>query len=437
MITFRKKKKDDIFHSKDIEITEEFQEALNIMEYSNDPLYITGKAGTGKSTLLKHFRDNTKKNVVFVAPTGVAAIHINGVTIHSFFQLPFGMLTDEDIEMHYHKRDIYEKLETLVIDEVSMVRADVMRAIDKMLRKNKKSKRPFGGVQIIMFGDLYQLPPVVVDREEKQYLKDVFGGIYFFHGLSFKKTGLTKIVLEKNFRQKNDQKFLDILNRVRENKLHVEDIKKLNKQVLKNNEKPETAIVLATTNRIADSINTEELKKLKGKEYTFPAVVKGSFDTKKAPGDMKLKLKVGAQIMMIKNDIESPRRWANGTLGTVENIKGSIIYVNIDGKKHMVDMAVWEEAEYVFDRDAEEVLRSTKGSFVQYPIKLAWAVTIHKSQGKTFERVIVDLGSRTFAHGQAYVALSRCTNLASLYLKRPIRQSDIIVDNQVREFHQK
>lgn len=429
------KKKKDIFSSDKIEITQEFKDALHIMENTNQPIYITGKAGTGKSTLLKHFRDNTNKNVVFVAPTGVAAIHINGVTIHSFFQLPFGMLTDEDVEMHYHKRDVYDKLETLVIDEISMVRADVMRAIDNMLRKNKKKDIPFGGVQVIMFGDLYQLPPVVINRDEREYLDSIFGGVYFFNGLSFDKTGLTKIVLEQNFRQKHDQEFLGLLNRVREDKLSYDDLKKLNNQVLKFGEKPKSAIVLATTNKIADQINKQELDKLSGKEFVFDAHVKGKFDIKKAPGEMKLKLKKGAQIMMIKNDIEFPRRWANGTLGEVVKIKKDLITVKIDGKNYDVDLATWDEADYVYDAEAEAVEKITKGSFIQYPIKLAWAVTIHKSQGKTFDRVIVDLGNRAFAHGQTYVALSRCVSLKTLYLKRPIRSNDIIVDDAVKFFH--
>ncbi len=431
----KKSDEEDIFSSHKIEITDEFKEALEIMEYSDKPIYITGKAGTGKSTLLKHFRDNTKKNVVFVAPTGVAAIHIKGVTIHSFFQLPFGVLTDDDIEMHYHKRDVYDKLETLVIDEISMVRADVMRAIDKMLRKNKKKDIPFGGVQVIMFGDLYQLPPVVVDRDEREYLNSIFGGVYFFNGLSFGKTGLVKIQLEKNFRQKNDQVFLSLLNRIREEKFTNDDIDVLNKQVMPYGKKAKNAVVLTTTNRIADQINKRELDALNGKEHEFKAKVQGNFDTKKAPGDMKLRLKNGAQIMMIKNDTEHPRRWANGTLGEVIKITKSKIFVQIEDHVHEINQATWDESEYSYDQEAQEVERTVKGSFVQFPMKLAWAVTIHKSQGKTFDRVVVDLGARAFAHGQTYVALSRCTSLKTLFLKRAIRHQDVIVDQVVKDFH--
>ena len=428
-------KSKDLFSSQEIEITDEFKKALEVMENSNLPIYITGKAGTGKSTLLKHFRDNTNKNVIFVAPTGVAAIHIQGVTIHSFFQLPFGMLTDQDVEMQYHKQDIYKKLDTLVIDEISMVRADVMRAIDNMLRKNKKNDAPFGGVQVIMFGDLYQLPPVVIDRDEQQYLESIFGGIYFFNGLSFDKTGLIKIELQQNFRQKNDQEFLSLLNRVREDTLSSQDLELLNKQVVPYGKKIKNAIVLATTNKIADEINKKELALIDEKEVVFSAIVKGKFDTKKAPGEMKLVVKKGAQIMMIKNDVQYPRRWANGTLGEIVKIKKDKIFVLIEDKTHEIDQSTWDEYDYEYDTEAEAVERTSKGSFIQYPLKLAWAVTIHKSQGKTFDRVVIDLGARAFAHGQTYVALSRCTSLKTLYLKRPIRNADIIVDDAVKMFH--
>ncbi|MBT3538822.1 AAA family ATPase [Candidatus Parcubacteria bacterium] len=432
----RPKAGETIFDTTDLEITKEIKKALDIMENTKDNVYVTGKAGTGKSTLLKHFCNNTTKNIAIVAPTGVSAINVEGMTVHSFFKFPFGLLEEKDVEYHFFKQDIFKNLQTLVIDEVSMIRADLMNAIDLALRKNTGHKHlPFGGVQVIMFGDLYQLPPVVTSREERDYLKEIFGGIYFFYAPVFKKIKLKKINLTKIFRQKNDDDFVKILNSIRENKMTKKDLEKINKQVRLPNKKTGPAIVLATTNNVVDTINEKELENIKQKEHTFSHTVTGDFDIKKSPAEIELKLKKGAQIMMIRNDNQVPRRWANGTLGTVISLSKERIVVKIGVEKYEIEKATWDDMEYEYDEEEKIIDRFSKGSFIQYPLKLAWAVTIHKSQGKTFDRVILDLGRGAFAHGQTYVALSRCTTLNEIYMKQPVRFSDIILDREVEDFH--
>ena len=436
MIKKTSKKRKTIFDTTELEITDEIAKALEVMENTQDTLYVTGKAGTGKSTLLKHFCNNTTKNIAIVAPTGVAAINVGGMTIHSFFKFPFGMLEEPDIEFLFFKKELFQNLQTLVIDEVSMVSADMMNAIDLSLRKNTGNKNlPFGGVQVIMFGDLYQLPPVVTSSEDRDYLRETYGGVYFFNAPVFKEIQLKKINLTKIFRQKNDKTFVNLLNNVREKKITTADLLSLNQRVKEYTRKRDPAIVLASTNNIVDAINKKKLEEIKDKEYSFDFEVTGDFDKKKSPAEQKLKLKNGAQIMMIKNDTQVPRRWGNGTLGKVVGLQKDRIIVKIGKVRHVIEKAIWDDFEYEFDREAQTIDRYSKGSFIQYPIKLAWAVTIHKSQGKTFDRVIIDLGWGAFAHGQTYVALSRCTTLDEIYMKRPIKFSDIILDTEVAEFH--
>ncbi|MBT4120423.1 MAG: AAA family ATPase [Candidatus Magasanikbacteria bacterium] len=436
MIKKKTKKKKTIFDTSELEITDEIRGALEVMENTHDTVYITGKAGTGKSTLLKHFCRDTTKKIAIVAPTGVAAINVGGMTIHSFFKFPFGILEESDVEFLYSKKELFQNLDTLVIDEVSMVRADMMNAIDLSLRKNTGNVNlPFGGVQVIMFGDLYQLPPVVTSTEDREHLIQTYDGVYFFKAPVFIALELRKINLNKIFRQKNDEVFVNVLNNIRECRTTQTDLVALNDRVRVYDEKLGPAILLATTNRIVDSINKTELEKIKQKEYTYKYEVSGDFDIKKSPAEQKLKLKNGAQIMMIKNDNQVPRRWGNGTLGTVLALKKNKIIVSIGKEIHEIEKATWDDFEYQYDAEEHTVERLSKGSFMQYPIKLAWAVTIHKSQGKTFDRVIIDLGRGAFAHGQTYVALSRCTTLKEIYMKKPVRFSDIILDDEVRDFH--
>lgn len=417
----------------EIKITKEFKEALRLMEKTKENLFITGKAGTGKSTLLKYFCEHTSKNLVVLAPTGVAAINIGGMTLHSFFQFPFGVVEEKDVKYLFNKQEIFRSLETLIIDEISMVRADLMAAIDHSLRLNTGRKSPFGGVQIIVFGDLYQLPPVVRRGPEADYLQDKYGGIYFFNAQACQLAKMKKIQLTHIFRQEDDG-FKALLNKLRDNNLTREDLAALNERHREYRGKS-PVITLASINAVADEINQTRLAELAEREYAYQARVIGDFEENNYPTEREIRLKEGAQIMMIKNDNKNPRRWVNGSLGIIEKLERDSITVNIDEESHKLEMAEWEVFEYQYDSAKKKIERQAKGSFLQWPVKLAWAITIHKSQGKTFKRVIVDLGRGAFAHGQAYVALSRCTSIEELYLKNPLKFSDAILDKAVSEFH--
>mgnify|MGYP000880806205 CR=1 FL=1 len=428
----KKKNKTDL-PDDGLEMTKEFKLALKLMERTKENLFITGKAGTGKSTLLKYFCEHTAKSVVILAPTGVAAVNIGGVTIHSFFQFPFGVVDEKDVKYLFNKQEIFRNLETLIIDEISMVRADLMQAIDYALRLNTGRKSPFGGVQIIVFGDLYQLSPVVKRGPEADYLQEKYGGIYFFNAPACQRAKIKKIQLTHIFRQADDH-FKTLLNRVRDNQLTSEDLLELNKRRRDYNSKA-PIITLASINAVADEINQAKLAELKDREFSYLARVMGEFEESNYPAEGEIRLKEGAQIMMIKNDHKNPRRWVNGSLGIIEKLTADSITVNIDNESHKLDMAEWEIFDYKFDLETKKIQKSSKGYFLQWPVKLAWAMTIHKSQGKTFQRVIVDLGRGAFAHGQTYVALSRCTNLEQLYLKQPLRFGDVILDAEVSKFH--
>lgn len=416
-----------------ITITDEFEDAMCLMEETDRNIFITGKAGTGKSTLLKHFCNTTKKSVVVLAPTGISAVNIKGSTIHSFFLFPFGIIRRDDVESLHHKAEIFENLETIVIDEISMVRADIMDAIDHSLRMNRGKNLPFGGVQIIAFGDLFQLPPVVLGQE-REYFSSQYKGVYFFNANCFQEADFEKVQLSKIFRQK-DTNFQRLLNRVRERQLLPGDFQVLNKRCCADQSRYNPAITLASTNAIADGINKEKLRAVSGIPQSFKAKFKGDFQDKDCPVDSILNLKVGAQVMFVKNDQETPKKWVNGTIGIVKKLGEHYALVKIGKKTHRVEKAIWEIYDYRYNSKSKEIEKVEKGSFAQLPLKLAWAVTIHKSQGKTFEKVIVDLGYGAFTHGQTYVALSRCTDIGGLYLKNPLRPRDFIVDQNVIDFH--
>jgi ATP-dependent DNA helicase PIF1 len=427
--------KKDMFRFDDMESTPEIVDALKKMEQTKDSVYITGKAGTGKSTLLKHFCKNTQKNIVILAPTGVAALNVGGVTLNSFFQFPFGVIEHRDVKYLFKKQEIFKKLDSIIIDEISMVRADMMDAIDYSLRANTGNKdKPFGGIQVIMFGDLYQLPPVAIG-EEKSCIDNRYGGVYFFYGI--KGVVFDKIYLTKIFRQEGDDNFKDILNKIREDNLCEEDLKEINTRVTGYDALNGPAITLATTNNIADNINLSKLSEIKSSGYLYRAEIQGSFKENEYPADKELKLKKGAQVMFIKNDSGALRRWANGTLGLVEKCEDGYIIVNVNNKKYKVERVKWEVFDYKYDHEKDKIEKYTKGSFSQYPLKLAWSFTIHKSQGKTYDKVIIDFGNGAFAHGQAYVAFSRCTKFDNLYLKTPLKFSDVILDDTVVSFHEK
>lgn len=381
---------------------------------------------------MQFFKRNTHKNVVVVAPTGIAAINVGGSTIHSFFRFPPGVVTKDRIKKLSDRKSLFKKLDTLIMDEISMVRADLMDAIDFSLRLNRENDEPFGGVQVIMFGDLYQLPPVVDDEEVKKFLDDVYGGCYYFFGAHvFKRVPLTVLELTKVYRQK-DIEFINLLDNIRKGNISFEELEILNERagVLPPEEEP--VIVLTARNDQAYEINHSRLAQLPGREYIYEAVVTGKFDEKSFPTDRVLHLKKGAQVMMVKNDPYG--RWVNGTLATVEGLSDSAVRVSIGRNIYWVEPVVWEKLEHYYNFKEKKIETEVVGSFLQLPLKLAWAITVHKSQGKTFDKVVIDLGEGAFEYGQVYVALSRCRTLDGIYMKAPIRLHEIKVSPWVREF---
>lgn len=416
----------------DIELTEEFQQTFALMEDSKDSLFITGKAGTGKSTLLRYFRAKTQKNIAVLASTGISAITINGQTIHSFFQFPPRFIQQSEIRFLGRTRQLIQKLDAIVIDEASMVRADIMDGIDYSLRINRVNDQPFGGVQMILMGDLFQLPPVV-RADTRGIFEKKYTSPYFFSARVFQEAPIRCIELIHIFRQK-DPKFIALLNNIREGEHTQQDLKFLNSRVVRETKEKSTHITLTPRNDQAAKINTEHLVKINEPTQTFTAIVTDEFKESEYPNEFHLTLKNNAQVMMIRNDAEQ-KRWVNGSLGHVEKLTAASIKVNINGKVHEVLREKWEKIQYIYNPDAEAIEAKVIGTFEQFPIRLAWAITIHKSQGQTFDDVDIDIGSGAFAHGQVYVALSRCTSLEGIRLKRNILPRDIIFDRRVREFN--
>ncbi|MCX7699033.1 MAG: AAA family ATPase [Candidatus Goldbacteria bacterium] len=425
--------------SKGLEINEEFRKALDLMENTSKNVFITGKAGTGKSTLLNYFKNMTKKNVIVLAPTGVAAVNIGGQTIHSFFGFKPDITVDKIKNLKSKKIKIYKELDAIIIDEISMVRADLLDCIDTFLRKYGKIKDvPFGGIQMIFFGDLYQLPPVVL-KHEKNIFNVHYKSPYFFEAKVFKDFEMEFIELEKIYRQK-DEKFIEILNTIRSNTINEKQIEVLNSLAKKDFKKDNKLVInLTTINKKAEDINNKYLKDLKNPIKTYIATITGNFDKSYFPAEAELKIATGAQVMLLNND--SKGRWINGTMGRVVKIINSkkyncdIICVELkDGIIAEVTPYTWEIFEYKYNEEKKIIETETTGTFTQYPIRLAWAITIHKSQGKTFDNVIIDFSNGTFAHGQAYVAFSRCTSLDGIFLERPFKKADIIMDKKIVNF---
>lgn len=416
-----------------LQLTPDFETALRRMEHSTDALFITGRAGTGKSTLLHLFRQQTRKNIVVLAPTGLAAINIGGQTIHSFFLFPPKLITPDQIRKNHRQMKLIRALDTIVIDEISMVRADVLQAIDESLRMHRENNAPFGGVQMIFFGDVFQLPPVVTP-DVMQYFDQHYGGAYFFHAPAYREINPTRIELQQVFRQ-SDQGFLNLLNALRDQSFTPQDLANLNQRV--NGSIPDDpkhpAITLTSRTNTAEQINLEHLAQLKTKEYLFEAKIEGQFSAETVPADAHLRLKKGAQVMLLNND--SGKRWVNGTLATIAHLDDDEVWVNVDGDVYPLQAVTWEKFAYAFDTEAAKITETVQGSFSQYPLKLAWAMTIHKAQGKTFDRVVIDLGQGAFAHGQTYVALSRCRTLEGISLRQPVRSRDIMLDPQVVQFY--
>ena len=427
------------------------EKAISLIESGDKNVFVTGKAGTGKSTLLEHIRLYSTQDMVVLAPTGIAAINVNGDTIHSFFQLKPGFEKEEAQKLRLdEKREAkFKRLKTIAIDEISMVRADLFDAMDIFLRRARKNQAPFGGVQMVFFGDLYQLPPVItaLDKEKfhSEYDSPYFFNAQVFSGQSDLFAGGFKvevIELDKIYRQ-SDNKFIEILNAVRDNTVENEHLEVLNSRFSPFfvPDQKDKYIHLMTTNKAAAYINNQELKKLKTEATVYQAEQTGDLARNLYPNDLEVSLCVGAQVMFIYNDPD--RRWVNGTIGKVvaieedfdeetEKMVEVVCVEKSDGKVVEVRKYKWEISKYVFK--GGEFERENIGSFTQMPMKLAWAITIHKSQGKTFDKVVIDLGRGSFAHGQTYVALSRCTSLEGLVLKKRIYRDSIIMDEKVKNF---
>lgn len=425
-----------------IEINAEFKQALDLLENTRLNLLLTGKAGTGKSTLLNLFRERTAKKAVVLAPTGVAAINVNGQTVHSFFgfkpDITLKKVKKADQRQEYAQ--IYKKLDMIIIDEISMVRSDLLDCVDKFLRLNGPSRDlPFGGVQMVFIGDLYQIPPVVT-REDKAIFSLHYDSPFFFAAQVFKNPvfKMEYLELSRVYRQQ-DTEFIGLLNAVRNNSATEADIAALNQRLQPDFEPPDGQfyINLVAINKLADAINERELAKLPGRSWHNQAEVSGRFEQKSTPAPLELSLKPGAQVMLLNNDRQG--RWVNGTVGQVVAIEegdedeydGVLVELE-NGKEAEVYPHKWDMYEYRLEDDG--ISSKTVGSFIQYPLRVAFAITIHKSQGKTFERVILDLERGTFAHGQLYVALSRCTSFEGLVLKHPIKKGHIRMDWSVVKF---
>lgn len=435
-----------------------FFSAIEFIKDTNRSVFLTGKAGTGKTTFLKYLKTISLKNSVVLAPTGIAAINAGGQTIHSFFQIKPSLYVPGDKRLrkkapnnaedrstiydHFRYRKeklkIIQALEVLIIDEISMVRCDLLDVVDRLLQVfRKKIGIPFGGVQVIFIGDAYQLPPITKDNEW-EILSQFYNTPYFFSAKSFKKVKPECIQLDKIYRQ-SDPNFIQLLNKVREGKLENSDLDELNNRYIANFTPPEgeNYITLATHNYQVDAVNELKLKKLKTKKRTYIGKVDGRFKRKDMATDFELDLKVEAQVMFVKNDSGVDRRYYNGKIGKVEELNANSVIVSTDEHDRIVvEKATWENVEYTWNKEKQEIEEKVLGTFSQLPLKLAWAITVHKSQGLTFDKVIADVSS-AFDYGQVYVALSRCTSLDGLVLKNRIDGPEIKTDYKVITFSEK
>jgi ATP-dependent DNA helicase PIF1 len=425
-----------------INLTAEHQKALTLMLDPVEPLvFITGRAGTGKSTLLKHFKEVCPFKVAFLAPTGVAALNIGGMTLHSFFGFPANVTLEQAQKIRPRQRELYKQLEVLVIDEISMVRCDLIDAMDVFLRRfGAFPDQPFGGVRMIWFGDLFQLPPVLTPQDQV-WFNFQYKSPYFFHAHVFAMNDMPLKTLELTqvFRQ-SEIDFIQFLNKVRANQLTYHDLEWLHAGV-KNKTQFKNALYLTTTNKKVELINTQKLQQLPGEELIIEGRLMGEVEAKELPTEKQLSLRIGARVMVLINDSESGR-FVNGSLGVIRGWKRHPMSFEYEVEVLLDDSNQsqtfipysWEYYQYDWDPQQKKVLVKKRGSYIQMPLKLAWALTIHKSQGLTFDQVHLDLDRGTFSHGQAYVALSRCRTLKGLSLARPLRLSDIKLDQWVPDF---
>ena len=423
-----------------MEENKELKTAWEFVEKTGKSVFLTGKAGTGKTTFLRDVVQNSSKRVVVVAPTGIAAINAGGVTVHSFFQLPLhpyipGAKVESKFAFSKEKRSIIRTIDILVIDEISMVRCDLLDAIDSVLRRFRDRNKPFGGVQLLMIGDLQQLTPVVTD-EEADLLSRYYSTPYFFGSHALSLVDYVTIELKQIFRQQ-DEMFVSILNEVRSGRPSVSAIAELNKRYIPdfNPDQEDGYIRLATHNSTANSYNEQQLEMLEGEIHRFDASVSGTFPEYSYPTEVSLELKAGAQVMFVKNDPSCEKRYYNGKIGHIEEFLEDMILVKCPGEDELiaVERLEWENTKYVINEQTQEMETEVQGVFSQYPLKLAWAITIHKSQGLTFDKAIIDAAA-SFASGQVYVALSRCRTLEGMVLATPLRQSAVMTDLRVEDY---
>jgi ATP-dependent exoDNAse (exonuclease V) alpha subunit len=416
--------------------TPAFERAARFLERPGGNLFVTGRAGTGKSTLLKALRDAYADRMVVLAPTGLAAINIGGQTIHSFFGFPPRLIQASDIKRSRNGR-VMRKLEFLVIDEASMVRSDLMWAIDQAMRVNRgRPREPFGGARVLLFADLHQLPPVVQDPEVLAHLIESHGSPFFFLIDALREgNGTALLELDQIFRQTDDD-LIRVLNAVRDGNVSDADLAFINTRVspIRTLAEGEPYVILTTTNAAAKRINGRYLDALPERAVRFNATITGDFNAHIEPADPALELKPGAKVMMLRNDPD--KRWVNGTIARVSRVTDKQVFVEIGAREHEVEPVAWEHRRYAFDQSEEKIVETVAGTFKQLPLRLAWALTIHKAQGMTLDKVYVDLGTGTFVHGQTYVALSRCRTMEGLALARPLTRRDVLFESEALRYRE-
>ena len=430
----------------------EFQDALNLVKYTRQSIFLTGKAGTGKSTFLRYVCANIRKKHVVLAPTGIAAINAGGSTLHSFFKLPFYPLLPDDPKLSLQRNQIYdffkytkphrkllEELELVIIDEISMVRADIIDAVDRILRVYSHNLRePFGGKQLLLVGDVFQLEPVV-KGDERDILNRFYPTPFFFSARVFSQIELVSIELQKVYRQ-TDSRFIQVLDHIRNNTAAAADLQLLNTRygAPMTGSEDDMYITLATRRDNVDYINEKKLAELPGEPTVFRGEIRGDFPTSSLPTAEELVLKPGAQVIFIKNDYE--RRWVNGTIGVVNGFdlaEGTLYIITDDGRECSVKQDSWRNIRYTYNEEKKQIEEEELGTFTQFPVRLAWAITVHKSQGLTFSRAVIDFTGGVFAGGQTYVALSRCTSLEGIQLRKPISRADIFVRPEIVQFSER